>query len=114
MVLVVGGAFQGKKEYVKNNYNQEYALIDNYHLLIRQQMIEGKDPLKEAVSLVKKNAGRKLIIICDEVGCGVVPMEAFERRYREMVGRICCYFAGEASEVIRVVAGIGTRIKADE
>ncbi|MGN0496516.1 MAG: bifunctional adenosylcobinamide kinase/adenosylcobinamide-phosphate guanylyltransferase [Lachnospiraceae bacterium] len=114
MVLVVGGAFQGKKEYVKNNYNQEYALIDNYHLLIRQQMTEGKDPLKEAVSLVKKNAGRKLIIICDEVGCGVVPMEAFERRYREMVGRICCYFAGEASEVIRVVAGIGTRIKADE
>lgn len=53
----------------------------------------------------------KLIIISNEVGYGLVPVEAFEREYRETVGRVNCFFAGEAEQVIRVVSGIGKRIK---
>jgi len=40
-----------------------------------------------------------------------VPMEPFEREYREQVGRVNCLIAGKASQVIRVISGIGTKIK---
>ena len=40
-----------------------------------------------------------------------VDWDAFEREYREAVGRICTAFADRADRVDRVVCGIGMRIK---
>ena len=36
------------------------------------------------------------VLVTDEIGCGIVPAEAFERLYREETGRLCCRIAGEA------------------
>ena len=60
-------------------------------------------------TVLKKNSG--ILIVCDEVGCGLVPVDAFEREYREAAGRICTAFADRADRVDRVVCGIGMRIK---
>ena len=111
MILIVGGAFQGKKEYANHYYGKDYTVVDSYHVLIKEQLEMGMNPIERAESFLTDRKGQKLIILCDEVGSGVVPMKASERLYREMVGRVCCYFAKESSEVIRVVAGIGTKIK---
>lgn len=111
MIFVTGGAFQGKTEYVKTHYGLDEKIIQQYHKRIRKQLQEGKDPIKEASALLEKELTDNLIIICDEVGSGVVPMKQEERIYREMTGRVSCYFAKEATEVIRVVAGIGMKIK---
>ena len=51
------------------------------------------------------------ILICDEIGNGIVPMEAEERTYRECTGRILEGLAAQADEVVRVVCGIGQKIK---
>ena len=51
------------------------------------------------------------IIVCNELGCGVVPMDAFERAWRERTGRLGCELAKQAEAVYRVTCGIGTRIK---
>lgn len=51
------------------------------------------------------------IVITQEIGCGIVPADAFERKYRELTGRICCQLAAASQEVWRVTAGIGQRIK---
>ena len=51
------------------------------------------------------------IIICDEIGNGIVPVEAFEREYRERTGRILIQLAKKAEEVERVICGIGQKIK---
>lgn len=109
MILVVGGAYQGKTEYVKEHFGEDYEIWNQYHETVRQQLLDGKNPLEEA----KKNfdGQQKLVIVSDEVGYGLVPVDAFERRYRETVGRVNCFFAGEAEKVIRVVCGVGTRIK---
>lgn len=53
----------------------------------------------------------ELLIVSDEVGYGVVPIDAFERRYRETVGRVCTELAAASSRVHRVICGIGTVIK---
>ena len=50
-------------------------------------------------------------VTADEIGCGIVPMEAFERDYRETDGRICQRIAAYSEEVHRVICGLGMRIK---
>ena len=42
---------------------------------------------------------------------GIVPIDSFEREYRERTGRILVKLAEQADEVVRVVCGIGQRIK---
>ena len=109
MILVVGGYNQGKMNYVNQRGLEGYTILDKYHERIRKQLEDKLDPIKEVETLINEND--KLVIICDEVGYGLVPMDSFERAYRETVGRVCCLVAEKADEVIRVVAGIGMKIK---
>lgn len=51
------------------------------------------------------------VIICDEIGCGVVPMTSQEREWREMTGRICCELAKQSVRVDRVFCGIAMTLK---
>ncbi|MCI8634679.1 MAG: hypothetical protein HFJ05_03630 [Eubacterium sp.] len=51
------------------------------------------------------------VIISDEIGNGIVPVDAFDRTYRERTGRILVQPAGQAEEVERVIYGIGQKIK---
>lgn len=109
MILIIGGACQGKTEYAKAHFGGEYTIVKDYHLRVKRQLKGGQDPLREASEFL--NGNDKCVIISDEVGYGLVPVDAFERKYREAVGRVNCYFAKEAEQVIRVICGIGTKIK---
>lgn len=109
MIFITGGAYQGKLLYAKEHFGEEYEIINHYHEKVRQQMETGKNPMKEAEKLLKTE--KPLVIISDELGYGLVPVDDFLREYREQSGRVNCYFAKEASRVIRVISGIGTRIK---
>lgn len=51
------------------------------------------------------------ILVTDEIGLGIVPVEPFEREYREETGRICCLLAAESEQVWRVACGLGQRLK---
>ena len=53
----------------------------------------------------------RLVIISNEVGYGLVPVEEEQRRYRETAGRVNCLLAKQAEQVIRVSCGIGMRLK---
>ena len=56
-------------------------------------------------------AGPHRILVTDEIGYGIVPVDPFEREYREETGRICCLLAERSEEVWRVCCGLGTRLK---
>lgn len=110
MELYIGGFAQGKSEYVRRLHpGQEIRIKDGFHLWIRQLMQEGRNPEEETARLLEENPD--LIIISDEIGNGIVPMDAFEREYRERLGRILIEIAARADRVERVVCGIGQRIK---
>lgn len=109
MIFVIGGAYQGKTEYVNAHFGEEYQVVNQYHRIIRNQLKQGQSPMEEAKKLLQVRD--RLVIISDEVGYGLVPADAFEREYRELCGRVSCYLAGEAEQVIRVVCGVGARIK---
>ena len=53
------------------------------------------------------------IIICDEVGCGVVPVEPAQRARREAVGRLCCRLAERAERVERIFCGLPMVLKGE-
>lgn len=52
-----------------------------------------------------------IVITVDEIGCGLVPVDEFERACREQTGRICTQLARAAGRVDRVVCGIGVTLK---
>lgn len=59
--------------------------------------------------LIRRNPS--LVVVTNELGYGVVPIEAFDREYRERTGRVCTVLAAASDEVYRVVCGVGVRIK---
>ena len=133
MKLVIGGYAQGKLEYVKKKYNAkedfifdcalptkeeiekinpeegDVLVVSSLHKWIRKRIKEGGRPEEEIASFVKKNPNA--VIISDEIGNGIVPMDPFERVYRERTGRILCNLAANAEEVERVICGIPQKIK---
>ena len=59
--------------------------------------------------LYEKNS--EIVIISNELGYGIVPIEKKDRIWRESVGRLCTCAAARADEVVRVVCGIGMILK---
>ena len=112
MVLIIGGAGSGQKAYAKMHYPGA-RILEDYHQIVRQQLEDGLDPMQEAEALAAEQTlpERQLVICTDEIGCGIVPVGAEERRWRECSGRVNCYLAARAERVIRMVCGIGTVIK---
>jgi adenosyl cobinamide kinase/adenosyl cobinamide phosphate guanylyltransferase len=50
------------------------------------------------------------IVISNEVGSGIVPMNPLARRYRDVLGRVNAMFADEANVVALMVAGRAMRL----
>ena len=129
MKLIIGGYAQGKLNYAVTKYNvaEDHVfesviptseelekltgtiIVSSLHKWIRKRIKEGGRPEEEISSFVKKNPD--CIIICDEIGNGIVPMDPFERVYRERTGRIQVKLANDAEEVERVICGIAQKIK---
>lgn len=124
MILIFGGAFQGKLEYAKKNFD-----VKTVHDC---ESCESADPdfSKDAVCALEKfvlrcvREGREAadyfrenrekwqdsILIMTDVSQGIVPMDAELRAFREMNGRLMLYLAAEAEQVIRVFCGIGKKV----
>lgn len=124
MILVTGGCFQGKKAYAYETFGIERGegadgatcpmealyttkLLYHFHEYIKRMMESGQE--WSLARLKKENPN--IVLVTNELGYGVVPVDRFDRAYREKTGRICCEIAKEASQVHRVVCGIGTVIK---
>lgn len=122
MVFITGGKENGKMEYALRRYfggrlpedsacgSTAFAedltgasLITDLHEYIRRHQKDGHCALPE----LRPDA----VVICDEVGSGVISMEKDERDFREAVGRAGCRIAALADRVEVVRFGIPQRIK---
>lgn len=126
MIFIIGGFAQGKLQYVMDKYeftagevfdaeknsisdwNGE-PVINNAQEIVKQWINDGKNPQVCADEFCKGIGD--VVLISQEVGCGVVPISKKEREWREAVGRVNCVFSKNAETVERVCCGLGMKIK---
>lgn len=109
MKLYIGGAYQGQEELAITE-NPSGEIFADFHNTIRSAALEeNQDPRAFARRFCKDHP--KAIIVANEVGAGVVPIEASERAFREAVGRALCIVAQNAESVTRCVCGVAVRLK---
>lgn len=119
MEMIIGGAYQGKTAYARQRYPElewvdgasvsETELMSaqgvlNFQDYIRRELKEDREVSNLAEGLINGNPG--LVIVSQEVGYGVVPVDAFDRKYREAVGRVCTKLAAYSQRVTRVTCGL--------
>jgi len=112
MELYIGGYAQGKLEYVKSVYGDKREIWNDFHLWVKESISQGKtteEIEKDVFNRIETNP--ELIIICDEIGNGIVPMGESERFYREYTGRLLIKIAERAEKVVRITCGLPQRIK---
>lgn len=126
MKMIIGGAYQGKLDYALNltGYKKEDFLegsscdmedifsargIHGFHEYVKRYLEHSEDWESFAKELFERNPD--LVVITNELGYGVVPCDAADRRWREATGRICTELAKHARLVTRVVCGRGMVLK---
>lgn len=109
-ILIIGGAFQNKLQYALDRYSlttddvgTDKRVLDNFQQYFKNNMDDDR--------LLDKCLGK--IVVCDEIGCGIIPLDKADREYREALGRFLCLLAQRADTVIRVSCGIGSVIKGE-
>ena len=123
MILIYGGAYQGKLEYAKNNYDIKNVseCSDGADPDFSCDAIHGLDEFvlecvrsgRDATEYFREHEPelQDTVIIANDISSGIVPMDKDVRAAREMNGRLLIYLASRADEVIRVFCGIGKKIK---
>jgi len=116
MILILGGAWQGKLTYAMEQYGfskeECLDLAENdpmpgyrcyYHLEAWTERCETPGEYTELF--------RNAVVISREIGSGVVPMEQSERFWRERHGRYLRVLSKEAEQVIRLFCGLPEVLK---
>ena len=115
MILVIGARASGKRQYVESlGYSEEEisdGVLDARPVLYNLQDLTLPDP--EGAPALFDALLQKEVVVCDEVGSGVIPIDKVRRLGREATGRLCCRLAAEAEKVVRLVCGIPTVIKGE-
>ena len=108
MKLIIGGAYQGKRQYALEHYDGMELVVD-FHLKVLGWLKEDIDPVSHLKDNLSDYQGK--VIVCDDISCGVVPVDSLLRKWREAVGHTLTFLAKESDEVVRVFCGIGMRLK---
>lgn len=126
MRFIFGGAYSGKTAFALDESGlalqdvvsgadcslcgeQGIKILNGLHLLVKRLLTCRKDPFLFLDRLIKENPD--IIIISDEIGSGIVPLEAEERLWREAAGRLCCEAVRRAQRVDRLLCGVPQRLK---
>ena len=125
MDLIIGGAYQGKLDYAKERYSLEagdiYTCSESDGIMFGYRCLNKAEEFtlwcirngKDAVELLDQHQEewKNSIFICEDIFCGVVPLGADMRAWREMTGRMCSYLSSKAENVTRVFCGLGQVLK---
>ena len=114
--LIIGGACQGKTEYARtqlgiseeeiftceedSDLDLQARCLDHFEQYLRGCVKQGKSPVSP------QSLRSDAVIICEDITCGIVPIDPIDRRWRELTGRYLQKLAGTGAEVIRMVCGI--------
>ena len=126
MILVFGGAYQGKLDYALERFKLEEGDVfrcsdSDAGMPGDKKLIYGLDKWLLALVRADEDAADALgqfienrkdaVVICNDISCGIVPVDATLRKWRETVGRALAKLSSVSDETIRLFCGIPARIK---
>ncbi|MGN0261283.1 MAG: bifunctional adenosylcobinamide kinase/adenosylcobinamide-phosphate guanylyltransferase [Eggerthellaceae bacterium] len=114
MILIVGGKASGKRAFVSSLGYSESQISDDPAactpvLIDAQEAVRGLE--KGRLEALADELSERDVVVCTEVGAGVVPVDPEERAFRESAGRLAVALAGRAACAVRVVCGIAQVLK---
>ncbi len=120
MVLIIGGAYQGKLDFAKENFgitdadvhtcgNGEIDFSKRCIYKIEEFTYGHLDPI--GYFQAHREEWQDSILILQDIFCGVVPMGAETRAWRQNTGRLSQYLSKEAMQVSRIFCGLEQRLK---
>ena len=126
MILLFGGAYQGKLAYAIERFGLAGADVfqcrdDAPEVPAGKKIIYELD--KWLLAVIKDDAdlegamalftekNKNAVVIVNDISCGVVPACPVMRKWREAVGRAMAELSQVSDETIRLFCGIPTKIK---
>ena len=120
MVLIIGGAYQGKLDYAKDTFgitdadvhtcdSEEIDFSKRCIYRIEEFTLHHPDPV--SYFKASRESWQDGILIIQDIFCGVVSMEAENRAWRQRTGRLAKYLSREANQVSRIFCGLEQRLK---
>ena len=123
--LLSAGRIREKREYAKRRFSLEEdriftcredgeidfssRCIDRIEEFALWCVRSGADPSE--IFRENRDQWRDSVLICTDIFCGVVPLEAEARAWREATARLCAYLSGEAAGVTRMFCGLAQKLK---
>ena len=120
MILIIGGAYQGKLDFARETFgiadmdvhicgSGEIDFSRRCIYKIEEFTARHSDPV--GYFETHRDAWQDSILILQDIFCGVVPMGAENRAWRQRTGRLAQYLSKEASRVSRIFCGLEQRLK---
>ena len=118
MVLIIGGAYQGKLDFarkvlgVTDCYTCTGAEIDFSHgCIYKIEEFTAVHPDPVGYFEAHREEWQNSVLILEDIFSGVVPMGAENRAWRQRTGRLAQYLSREADRVSRIFCGLEQRLK---
>ncbi|CAM3136622.1 bifunctional adenosylcobinamide kinase/adenosylcobinamide-phosphate guanylyltransferase [Filibacter tadaridae] len=126
MHIYIGGAHNGKRHYVRTKFAHEKLAWFDGELPETDTFINHKiviaglenwlaqtdlDEQQAIEHIMRVQKDRSVIIILTDIGRGIVPMDADQRKLRDTCGRLYQRLIAEADEVTRIWYGLAQTVK---
>ena len=124
MILIIGGAYQGKLDYAKAAFSlapEDIFACTGTEIDFSKSCVNALEEFCYAciqhnidpIEYVKahREDWQDSILICNDLSSGVVPIDPVQRQWRHVSGRLCQYLASEARQVSRIFCGLEQRLK---
>ena len=120
MILIIGGAWQGKLDFAKEAFgitDADVFTCTDGEIDFSKRCIYGVEEFAlhhpDPIGYFKEHREQwqNSIVILRDIFCGVVPCSEAERAWRQKTGRLAQYLSREATRVSRVFCGLEQRLK---
>lgn len=107
MILIIGGMGQGKLDYMLQKTGYGPAQIARTPEEVQTRLVfAGLEDWSKPGEITLLGADSGAVLICDEVGCDVVPMELAQRTRRKAVSRFYYRLAARTERMKHIFCGL--------
>lgn len=124
MTLIIGGAYQGKLAFARETFGfgeEDVFTCSGAEIDFAKPCVNALEEftlacVRQGLDPVEYLHGHRAqwentVFICQDLFCGVVPIDTELRSWRHTTGLVCQYLSREADRVSRIFCGLEQRLK---